>query len=158
MKTHSSSSHNVREFRRLRAIELFEEGWKAINIAKALGVTRGAVSQWFKKYREEGKEALYYRPVSKRPCRLSSEQCEQLRAMLREGAERYGYTGAIWTSSRVRDLIESKLGVKYSVRQVARLLKKLGWSWQKPETRAAQQDEKNIKQWRQERYPVIKKS
>ena len=47
MKTHSSSSHNVREFRRLRAIELFEEGWKAINIAKALGVTRGAVSQWF---------------------------------------------------------------------------------------------------------------
>ncbi len=32
------------EGRRLRALELYETGWKAIRIAEALGVTRGAVS------------------------------------------------------------------------------------------------------------------
>lgn len=158
MRTGSSSSQNVREFRRLRAIELFEAGWKASDIAKALGVTRGAVSQWLKKYRENGIEALYYKPVTKKPCRLSGEQCEQMIAILNEGAEKCGYTGDVWTSSRVRDLIETRFGVKYCVRQVSRLLKKLGWSWQKPETRAAQQDKKLVDQWWQERWPAIKKS
>src|SRR5437870_3167488 len=34
------------EGRRLRARELPEEGWSGMRIAEALGVTRGAVSQW----------------------------------------------------------------------------------------------------------------
>ena len=33
---------------RLRALEMYEQGWEAIRIAESLGVTRGAVSQWLK--------------------------------------------------------------------------------------------------------------
>jgi predicted transcriptional regulator len=35
-----------REGRRLRAWELQQQGWKQKDIAAALGVTPGAVSQW----------------------------------------------------------------------------------------------------------------
>ena len=38
-----------REARRFRAFELKQDGWKQIDIAEALGVSEGAVSQWMKK-------------------------------------------------------------------------------------------------------------
>ena len=54
METQSSKSQNMREFRRLRAVELFESGMKQVDIARVLGVTKGAVSQWLSIYRENG--------------------------------------------------------------------------------------------------------
>jgi predicted transcriptional regulator len=47
-----------REARRLQAWELKQKGWKQKDIAEALGVSKGAVSQWFKKAESEGVEAL----------------------------------------------------------------------------------------------------
>ena len=43
-----------REVRRRRAWELKQQGWKQRDIAVALGVTEGAVSQWLKRAREQG--------------------------------------------------------------------------------------------------------
>src|SRR5579875_2946334 len=47
-----------REERRKQAWKLSQQGWKQNDIAKALGVSKGAVSQWMKKAREGGEEAL----------------------------------------------------------------------------------------------------
>ena len=44
-----------REGRRLRALDLHEQGWAGKAIAEALGVTQGAVSQWLKRAREGGR-------------------------------------------------------------------------------------------------------
>jgi transcriptional regulator len=43
--TLSSQATNWREGRRFRALELSQMGWKQKDIALALGVTKGAVSQ-----------------------------------------------------------------------------------------------------------------
>lgn len=56
-----------KEARRLRAFELKEEGWDQRDIAEALGVTEGAVSQWMKMARELGPGALIARPHSGAP-------------------------------------------------------------------------------------------
>lgn len=45
-----------KEWRRLRAWELVQQGWSQKKIAEALGVTEGAVSQWVKIGREQGVE------------------------------------------------------------------------------------------------------
>lgn len=74
MELPGSKAKNVREYRRLRAVELFESGMKQAAIARALNVTRGAVSQWLSAYRDKGLEALRYRKITKNPCRLSQEQ------------------------------------------------------------------------------------
>jgi len=47
-----------REGRRLRAWALTEKGWSQQAIAEALGVKAGAVSQWMRRGREGGIEAL----------------------------------------------------------------------------------------------------
>ena len=47
-----------REERRKRAWDLKQHGWKQQTIAQALGVSEGAVSQWLKRGRDGGREAL----------------------------------------------------------------------------------------------------
>jgi predicted transcriptional regulator len=54
----SSRATDWREGRRLRALELKRKGWKQRDIADALGVTKGAVSQWMKRAKEEGVQGL----------------------------------------------------------------------------------------------------
>ena len=130
-----------REARRLRAIELREQDWKAARIAEALGVTRGAVSQWFKRADEEGIEGLYARKASGPKSRLSEEQLAQLPILLEQGAEAHGFRGEVWTCPRVAKVIEREFGVTYTQQHVGEILRKIGWSRQKPITRASQRDE-----------------
>ena len=82
MERLSAASSNAKEFRRLRAIELYESGWLQIRIADALGVTKGAVSQWVKTYKKKGIDALRYRRIAKKPSKLTAEQAEKIREAL----------------------------------------------------------------------------
>src|SRR5262245_56078423 len=67
-----------REARRLQAWKLKEKGWQPSKIAEALGVSRGAVSQWFKQAEQNGVEGLYRRVGGGPKPRLSEEQLQQL--------------------------------------------------------------------------------
>ena len=68
-----------------------------------------------------------------------------------------GYDTEQWTCPRVAELIETRFGVQYHAAHVSRLLRSLGWSWQKPEQRARERDERAIERWRSEDWPRIKK-
>jgi transposase len=156
-KTLSSRATNWREGRRLRAWELHQKGWKQQEIADALGVTQGAVSQWLKRAREGGVEGLRHRPPPGAPPRLSPEQRSQLLELLAQGAEALGFRGDVWTQPRVATLIRDWFGVSYDPSQVGRILKAGGWSSPKPVHRATQRNEEAIRRWREERWPKIKK-
>jgi transposase len=147
-----------REERRKRAWALKQEGWPQKDIATALGVSEGAVSQWLKRAREGGGvEALNRRPPPGMTPRLSAEQRVQLPALLARGAEAYGYRGDVWTARRVAQLIADTFGVRYHRDHVSWLLRQLGWSRQHPLTRATQRDERAIQAWWQERWPALRK-
>src|SRR6476646_9389931 len=95
-----------REGRRRRAWELKEQGWKQQDIAAALGVTPGAVSQWLKRARERGiEDGLRRHPGPGRRPRLTAEQRAQLPALVERGPEAYGFRGQIWTCKRVAEVI-----------------------------------------------------
>ena len=147
-----------REERRKRAWALKHEGWPQKDIAAALGVSEGAVSQWLRRAREGGGvEALARRPPPGMTPRLSAEQRAQLPALLARGAQAYGFRGDVWTARRVARLIADTFGVRYHRDHVSRLLRQLGWSRQRPVKRATQRDAAAIAQWREERWPALRK-
>ena len=142
-----------REARRIRGWELRRKGWNQNQIAEALGVTQGAVSQWLKRAKEGGTEALQTRkPPGPHP-RLSQEQFAQIPALLAQGAESFGFRSDIWTCERIATVIRRTFGVSYHPAHVTRILKQCGWSLQKPVRRAAQRDEEAIALWKEERLP-----
>lgn len=143
------------EGRRLQAWELAQDGWKQKDIAKALGVTKGAVSQWMKRGREGGRKALFRRKAPGAESKLSQEQLMKLPELLACGAEAYGFRGEAWTQPRIAQVIQQKLAVKYHVHHIARLLKKINWSRQKPMRRATQRNEAAITHWRVADWPKI---
>jgi transposase len=158
MKEQSTSEPQTwREGRRLRAWALQQEGWSQRQIARALGVTDGAVSQWLKRARQHGSDALHHRRPPGRPQRLSEAQRADLIRLLERGAEAFGYTGAVWTTTRVAEVIACELGVRYHPAHVSRLLRRLDWSVQKPIQRASQRDEVAIAAWQTDRWPALKK-
>ena len=146
-----------REERRLRAWALKAQGWSQQKIAEALGVTAGAVSQWMRRGREGGVEALKGRPRPGATPKLTAEQRAQIPALLAQGAEAFGFRGDVWTAKRVATVIRREFGVRYHPNHVGKLLRAAGWSVQKPIERASQRNEAAIEAWRTERWPARKR-
>jgi transposase len=153
----NSTPHTWKEARRLQAWHLKQQGWSQRQIAAAMGVSEGAVSQWMKRARAAGPEALRRRPPPGAPRRLSPAQLARLPALLHQGPTAYGFRGDLWTRSRVAAIIRLEFGVCYHPRHVGRLLALIRWSPQKPTRRARQRDEAAIAQWRDETWPALKK-
>ena len=153
----SQQATNWREGRRLRAWELSQKGWPQQRIAEALGVTKGAVSQWLKRARAQGPQVLRHRkPPGRRP-KLTHPQRLQLLELLTQGPQAFGFRGDVWTQPRVAQVIRRHFGVQYHPSQVGRILKQCRWSRQVPIRRATQRDEAAIRRWKEEHWPALKK-
>jgi transposase len=157
MKKKSTPAKNWREERRMQAWKLHEQGWRQKDIAIALGVTEGAVSQWFKKAKTQGVEALKHQPPPGARPKLSQEQRAQVPGLLQQGAEAFGFRGKVWTTKRVAQMIEQQFGVKYHRAHCSRLLRNLRYSRQKPIEKATQRDEAAIQAWKEQRWDELKK-
>ena len=144
-------------WRRQRAWELHQAGWRQKDIAAALGVSPGAVSQWIKRGREGGVTALRTRPRPGGPARLRTEQRARIPGLLARGAPAYGFGGDVWTAKRIASVIWRTFGVRYHPDHVSRLLRRAGWSRQQPIERATQRDEEAIRRWHEERWPALRK-
>ena len=153
----AQTGRDVGTWRRQRAWELYQAGWWQKDIAVALGASRGAVSQWIKRGREGGVEALRTRPRPGGPAKLTVEQRAQIPALLARGAPRCGFGGDVWTAKRIAAVIWRTFGVRYHPDHVSRLLRRAGWSRQQPIERATQRDEAAIERWHKERWPALRK-
>ena len=155
----SKEATDWREGRRLRAFELEQQGWSQQRTAEALGVSKGAVSQWMKRARQGGgPQALKRRPAPGATPRLSDEQRAKLPELLARGAQAHGFKGEVWTCERVATVIRKEFGVSYHPAHVSRLLKALKQSLQKqPQRQAEQRDEEAIERWKEERWPSLKR-
>jgi transposase len=144
----SSHATDWCEGRRLRAWELHQHGWSQQRIAAALGVTQSAVSTWLVRARQGGVSALARRKAAGRRARLTAEQPAQLPALLSQGAEAFGFRGAVWTRARVAEVIKRSFGVTYHVAHISRILKAIRSRRQQPIRRARQRNQLAIQQWR----------
>ena len=80
------------EWRRGRAVLQYIEGWRVIDIAAMLGVTRGSVNRWLQWYEAMGIEGLVTAKAPGAAPKLNEEQREVLAKLVDAGPRAAGYS------------------------------------------------------------------
>jgi transposase len=106
---------------------------------------------------EGGRRSLRQAGRAGRKARLTAKDFERMERALQRGPEALGYETSLWTSQRVAHLIENEFGIQYHPGHVWRILRRLGWSCQRPTGRALERNEEAIHHWKKQRWPAIKK-
>jgi len=150
------SHQTLAEIRR-RAVLRVEAGESPEQVVAALGFHRSSIYSWLAKYREQGLEGLAAKPVPGRPRKLEGGQLQKLcRTLMEKDPLQLRFEFALWTRAMVRELIGEEFGVHLSEVSVGRLLRKLGFSPQRPLYRAYQQSPEAVQRWLDEEYPAIR--
>lgn len=146
------------EARRYEAARLFARGESQASVARTLGATRAAAHRWYHAWQEEGRAALKAAGRAGRKPRLEAPQFAQIEAALLEGPGAHGFATELWTLPRVATLIERLTRVRYHPGHVWYILRRLGWSLQRPTRQARERDETAIAEWKRRRWPQVKKT
>ena len=148
---------DAQEQLRLRAAELFARQVPQAEIARELGTHRRNVSRWYRRWQQDGDQALRSRGTPGRTPKVTREQLAEVEQALLAGARASGFPTDLWTLARVAQVIERLTGVTHHPGHVWRLLRQLGWSVQRPARRAAERDDQAVEQWVKQDWPRIKK-
>jgi transposase len=153
-------TRSQRAERRLEAGRLLQAGQLShTDIARRLGVSRMAGSQWARQLRQHHGDtaSLHARPLPGRPARLSAEPWPRVLAVLTDGALKAGFDPERWTLRRIRAVMLVAFGGRYHAHSLARRLKALGWSPQQPAVSARERDEALVQAWLAQDWPRINK-
>ena len=88
------------------------------------GISQGTVYNWIKQWNDGGMDALKRKKASKGQSKLTDKQFIILDKAIQENN--------LKTAKEVKHLIEILFGVKYSLRSIERIMKKLGYTYTKP--------------------------
>ena len=154
----SNLTREQMEERRLEGGRLLKAGkLSQAEIARQLGVSRATVSDWAKTIKAHGIRGLRKRTAPGTSSKLTAKQKQKLKHMLDRGALAQGFPTDRWTLGRVQQLIQKEFKVTYHPNYLNRLLRKLGFSPQKPLPQAVEQDQALVQAWLQKDWPRIKK-
>lgn len=141
--------------RRQRALRLLEQGQSTAAVAHSVGVSQRSVQRWRQQSSEPPKKRQP--TVLGRPPRLSATQLKQLKRVLERGAYAHGYAEDYWTLDRIAQLVWQMFRVRYHQSAVWHLLRRLGWSCQKPQRVAQGRDDEAVAHWLRYTWKRIKK-
>src|ERR1700687_3797829 len=146
------------EARRLRFATFFRQGKSQAELARVLGVHRQTVHRWAKQVERGGRGALKKAGRAGRKPWLIAAQLRRIAQGLKRGPEVLVYRTSSWTVSRVADLIDRKCGIRYHPGHVWKILRQMGWSYERPAGRTLKRSEPAIRRWRKQRWRAVKKT
>lgn len=126
-------------------------------MARHVGASLSSVKRWRRAWQEGGVAALAAKPHPGPTPKLSDGQRQGLVTILKAGPTKAGYRTDLWTTVRVAEVVRKKFRVSYHPDHVGRILHDLGFSPQKPQQVAREQDAAAVERWRKADWPRIKK-
>lgn len=145
------------ERRRHLAVAMVRGGKRQADVARHFCVSRASVCRWVKAHDRHGAAGLKRRKHPGREPKLRTRQRKALLRVLREGASEWGFKAEFWSCRRIAWVIARRFGVEYHPAHVSRLMRSLGWSYQKPAKRARERKERRIRRWRRNEFERLKK-
>ncbi len=145
---------------RKRAISMWKDDKKQIEIAQAFGVRQATVSAWIQGYKSQGfaglKDTVRGVKSSDRKL-LSPKQEKAIQKMIVDVMpDQLKLAYALWTRKAVKELVEREFGIKMAINTMGDYLRSWGFTPQKPKKKAYEQNPKAVQKWLDEEYPSIK--
>ena len=146
------------EYRYALIIRLHKEGKKQQQIATLAGCSQAWVSKVWERYKVQGKRSLKVKVGirGKKPL-LSSAQVRKLKTLLLKGALQQGFATDNWTRERIATVIKRHFEVHYSAAHISRLMRRIGFTVQKPKRSSFKKDQQQVTKWKEQTLPVLKK-
>jgi transposase len=145
---------------RIRAVRAVLDGMTQAEAARVFGVHHNAVNRWIKRYREGGWAGLAERRRGRRPgeqAALSEHQQQEVIALVRDATpDQLGLGGFLWTRDAVAELITGRYGLGLARTTVGGYLRGWGFSPQRPQRRALEQNPAAVRRWLADTYPAIR--
>lgn len=158
LKKEAEKDGAARVARRIHAVLLNHQKHSSGDIARMLEAPRSKVSLWLQQYETYGWEGLLEGHRSGRPRELDDQQRSDLCDILDSGPIAYGFMSGVWTSPMIARVIQEDYGVYYHSGHVRKLLKRLGFSVQRPRRKLAKGDPVEQDRWQRYTYPRLKKN
>jgi len=144
---------------RNRAVRAVLDGMTQAEAARVFRVHHNAVNRWVKRYREGGFQGLAEQRRGRRPgeqAALTEWQQQELIALVRESTpDQLGLAEYLWTRDAVAELIGQRYGRWLARTTVGGYLRGWGFSPQRPQHRALEQNPAAVRRWLAEAYPAI---
>lgn len=148
------------DLRRRTVQAVIEQCLSKAEAARVFGVSRTSVHAWIDLYHENGSDGL----TPKRPGRpkgggrLAGWQAATIVNIIKDHCpDQLKMPFALWTREAVRDWIEMRFGIRYSLGMVGRRLRRWGFTPQRPVTRAYERDDERIRDGLQREYPALRR-
>jgi transposase len=151
-----SYSHQTLQEIRIDAVRRVEAGESPEDVIAGLGMNRRTIYRWLAAYHYGGEESLQAKPIVGAPMKMSAKQMAKLAKIIRQkNPMQLKFEYALWTLAMIRQLILKQFDVRLSEVSVGRLMRRLGFSPQRPLYRAWQQNPELVERWRETEYPKI---
>ena len=145
--------------RRRRAVKLRLGGATIAEAAAQCELGRSAVIRAMQAYECGGWSAVAV-PIVGRPVgsgrQLTAEQEKKIQQLIQDRTpDQLKLAYALWTRQAVSELIEAVYGVRLTVRNMGKYLKRWGFTPQRPLKKAYEQSPEAVAKWVNEEYPKI---
>ena len=144
---------------RKRAVKAVLGGMRKAEAARLFEVSQYSVRKWVKAYQGGGVDALKAKKKGRPQTggKLKPWQAAQIVVTITDKCpEQEKLPFMLWTRNAVRPLINRRYDLSLSLSTTGRLLRKWGFTPQKPLYYAFERDPKAVTKWLQEEYPAIK--
>jgi transposase len=145
---------------RSRAVRAVLDGMTQAEAARVFRVHPNAVNRWIKRYRQGGFPGLVAQRRGRRAgeqAALSEPQQQEVIALVRETTpDQLGLAGFLWTREAVAELIARRYGLRLARTTMGAYLRGWGFSPQKPQRRALEQNPAAVRRWLAQDYPAIR--
>jgi transposase len=125
-------SEESRYDHRLHGVLLVAQGMSCPEVSRLLGDSPRTVEYWVRRFEERGLAGLVDGERSGRPRRLTDEQMDEIKLVLRQPPEMVGISGGLWDGKGLSAFIKKRYGVIIGVRQCQYMFKSFGFRRRKP--------------------------
>ena len=127
-------------------------------VARTCGVHQATIYRWIEQHRKDKTLARRHSSSVGRPSKIGMLNLKKVIKIISKPATKFGYDSSFWTTSRLVQIAKSELKIRVSRMAIHRALRKVEYSYRKPELRYySKSKDAGLSEWRKRVVPKIRK-